>query len=90
MFHKRSQTTGAPNIDLHNMSLRALQVFAAVEECGSLTDAGARLGGSRSAISQLITNLEKVVGAKLFDRTSRPISLKDAGLEQNGGHADGV
>ena len=79
MFHKRSQTTGAPNIDLHNMSLRALQVFAAVEECGSLTDAGARLGGSRSAISQLITNLEKVVGAKLFDRTSRPISLTPVG-----------
>jgi len=79
MFHKRSQTTGKPNIDLHNMSLRALQVFAAVEECGSLTDAGTRLGGSRSAISQQITNLEKVVGAKLFDRTSRPIALTPIG-----------
>jgi DNA-binding transcriptional LysR family regulator len=79
MFHKRSQTTGKPNIDLHDMSLRALQVFAAVEECGSLTDAGSRLGGSRSAISQQLTNLEKVVGAKLLDRTTRPISLTPVG-----------
>jgi DNA-binding transcriptional LysR family regulator len=79
MFHKRSQTTGSPNIDLHGISLRALQVFSAVVETGSLTEAGTRLGGSRSAVSQQITNLEKAVGAQLIDRSSRPVSLTPVG-----------
>ena len=52
MFHKRSDTSGSRSIDLHGISLRALQVFAAVEETGSLTAAAARLGGSRSAVWQ--------------------------------------
>ena len=79
MFHSRSQTTGRPNIDLNGISLRALQVFATVAETGSLTAAGARLGGSRSAVSQQITHLEKAVGAMLIDRSSRPVSLTGAG-----------
>ena len=79
MFYKRSQTTGTPNIDLHKISLRSLQVFAAVVETGSLTEAGERLGGSRSAVSQQITNLEKTVGAQLIDRGSRPVALTPAG-----------
>jgi DNA-binding transcriptional LysR family regulator len=79
MFHKRSDTTGSRSIDLHGISLRALQVFAAVEETGSLTAAAARLGGSRSAVSQQITNLEKAIGAQLVDRVSRPATLTPAG-----------
>jgi DNA-binding transcriptional LysR family regulator len=79
MFHKRSETSGARTIDLHGISLRALQVFAAVEETGSLTAAAARLGGTRSAVSQQITNLEKAIGTQLVDRASRPSTLTPAG-----------
>jgi len=79
MFLKRSQTTGSPNVDLHGISLRALQVFASVVETGSLTEAGERLGGSRSAVSQHITNLEKAIGAQLIDRRARPVSLTPVG-----------
>ena len=79
MFHRRSETTGTRALDLHGISLRALQVFAAVEETGSLTAAAARLGGTRSAVSQQVTNLEKAVGARLIDRMSRPAILTPAG-----------
>lgn len=61
-------------------SLRALQIFAAVEETGSMAVAAERLSTSPSAISQQISNLEAAIGARLFDRTARPIALTPAGL----------
>lgn len=79
MFRKRSQTSGASTPELQDISLRALEVFAAVEETGSLTLAAARLGGSRSAVSQHITNLERIIGAPLLDRSARPILLTPVG-----------
>jgi DNA-binding transcriptional LysR family regulator len=79
MYRKRSETTGATTPDLQDISLRALQVFVAVEETGSLVEAAARLGGSRSSVSQHIANLEAVVGASLFDRSTRPMSLTPVG-----------
>ena len=68
------------NLDLTEISLRSLQVFIAVEETGSMTDAASRLGLSRSAVSQQVTNLERSIGAQLLDRTARPISLTPVGL----------
>lgn len=65
--------------DLHSVSLRSLEMFVAVEETGSITKAGARLGASRAAVSQQITNLEKTIGTAVFDRESRPIGLTPAG-----------
>lgn len=79
MYRKRSETTGMIVNDLQDISLRALQVFAAVEETGSLSEAATRLGGSRSSVSQHISNLEKIVGSELFDRARRPMSLTPAG-----------
>ena len=79
MYRKRSQTAGTTTNDLQDISLRALQVFAAVEETGSLVEAATRLGGSRSSVSQHIANLETVVGAPLFDRSTRPLTLTPVG-----------
>jgi DNA-binding transcriptional LysR family regulator len=79
MFRKRSQTSGVTVTDLRDLSLRSLQVFTAVAEAGSLTAAAQRLGGTLSAVSQQVTNLEKVVGAVLLDRTVRPVLLTPVG-----------
>jgi DNA-binding transcriptional LysR family regulator len=69
----------APAVDFGEISLRSLQVFVAVEETGSMTVAAERLNTSRSAVSQQITNLEHLVGASLFDRTARPMTLTPNG-----------
>jgi DNA-binding transcriptional LysR family regulator len=53
------------------LSLRELYVFFVVVQAGSLAKAAARLGVTQPAVSQLIAALEHVVGAKLFDRSSR-------------------
>lgn len=61
------------------LSLRGLRVFIALEQAGSVADAAKAVGLSKSNISQQITTMEEGVGAKLFDRTRRPISLTPAG-----------
>ena len=59
---------------------RALEVFVAVEEAGSMASAAKRLSASPSAISQQIAALEATIGARLFDRNARPIGLTPVGL----------
>ena len=61
------------------LTLRGLRVFVAVEETGSIGGAAERIAGSPSGVSQQITALEQAVGAKLFDRRARPITLTPAG-----------
>jgi len=61
------------------LTLRGLRVFIALEETASIAGAAARLGGSPSGVSQHITALEAAVGAKLFDRRARPVTLTPAG-----------
>jgi DNA-binding transcriptional LysR family regulator len=62
-----------------DLTLRGLRVFVALEETGSIVGAAARIGGSSSGVSQFITALEAAVGAKLFDRRAKPVTLTPAG-----------
>ena len=43
-------------------------------------EAAARLGVSKSAVSQRISDLEKATGTRLVTRTTRSVRLTDAGL----------
>jgi DNA-binding transcriptional LysR family regulator len=52
-----------------------------VAEALSFTAAGARIGLTPSAISQLVGELEAAVGFRLFDRSTRRVSLTAAGKE---------
>src|SRR5262249_41868020 len=55
------------------LKLRDLHVFFTVAEFGGMAKAAARLHVSPPAVSQVIADLEQVLGAKLFDRTSRGV-----------------
>lgn len=50
-----------------------------LEEVGSYTAAAVRLGISKSAVSQRIAELEKVMGMTLVQRTTRSVRLTEAG-----------
>jgi DNA-binding transcriptional LysR family regulator len=63
------------NLDL----LDGVAVFVGVVDAGSFTAAAQALGHSTSYISKLITRLEKRLGSRLLNRTTRTISLTDAG-----------
>ena len=61
------------------MNLNQLRYFVSVAESGSFTRAAINQYISQTAITQQIRALEETVGAKLFDRNSRPVSLTPAG-----------
>src|SRR4051812_572322 len=61
--------------------IRAMQVFTEVADRGSLTDAGDALDMSRAMVSRYLESLETWLGARLLHRTTRRISLTDAGAE---------
>lgn len=58
---------------------RAMSVFAAVVERGSFTAAADALDVSKTAASRLVMDLEAHLGTALLTRTTRRISLTDAG-----------
>jgi DNA-binding transcriptional LysR family regulator len=59
--------------------LRALEVFVAVAESGSMTTAAQDLKITQSAISQQLKLLEAEMGVTLMDRDTRPLRLTVAG-----------
>jgi DNA-binding transcriptional LysR family regulator len=61
------------------MELRHLEHFLAVAEERSFTRAAGRLHLVQSALSVSVKNLERELGAQLFDRTTHSVQLTDAG-----------
>ena len=60
-------------------NLSAMAVFAAVVEARSFSEAARRLGVSKSAASKTVSALEDRLGARLLNRTTRRLSLTEAG-----------
>ena len=61
--------------------LRAMQVFVHIVEAGSLTGAAAVLGMSGPAVVRSLAALERAIGVRLLQRTTRRSSLSDEGRE---------
>ncbi|CAN7754344.1 LysR family transcriptional regulator [Rhizobium sp. LjRoot258] len=62
-----------------NDRLTALKLFSRAGRVGSFSSAGRELGLSQPSASRLIAALEAEVGATLFNRTTRAVTLTDAG-----------
>jgi DNA-binding transcriptional LysR family regulator len=60
-------------------SLRSLETFLAVAETLSFAEAARRLGLSPSATGKAISALETRLGVRLFNRTTRRVSLTNEG-----------
>lgn len=56
-----------------------LAAFAAVVDAGSFTAAAQRLGQSKAAVSDQVRRLEARLGARLLNRTTRRVSVTEAG-----------
>jgi len=59
--------------------ISAIPVFTAVIEQGSFSKAAEKLGITKSAVSKRITGLEAQLGVKLLHRSTRKLSLTEAG-----------
>ncbi len=70
-----------PAMPLTRFTLRQIEAFMAVSDAHSFTVAAARLGLTAQAVSQLIAELEAILGFRLFDRTTRKVALSSAGRD---------
>src|SRR6201991_4778106 len=59
----------------------SLQLFARVARTGSFSLAGRELGISQPTASRIVSTLEKQVGAALLTRTTRAVTLTEAGAD---------
>ena len=59
--------------------LAAIEAFVQVAETGSFSEAARRLRSSKSVISRQVASLEAELGARLFHRTTRSLTLTEAG-----------
>ena len=60
-------------------TIAGLRIFIRVVEAGSFSEAGRQLGMAPSSISRQINELEDSLGSRLFQRTTRKLSLTEAG-----------
>ncbi|HEY0061805.1 MAG TPA: LysR family transcriptional regulator [Telluria sp.] len=60
--------------------LQAMEVFAEVARLKSFSEAGRQLGLTRAMVSKVVSQLEQRLGARLLYRSTREVSLTDAGL----------
>jgi DNA-binding transcriptional LysR family regulator len=59
--------------------LNGISVFAAIVDAGTFAAAGDRLGMSQPGVSRAIARLEARLKIRLFDRTTRTVTLTDDG-----------
>lgn len=59
--------------------LNGMSVFAAIVDAGTFAGAGEALGMSQPGVSRAVARLEARLGIRLFDRTTRVLSLTDEG-----------
>lgn len=64
-----------------NVSLKQLRAFVVVAQEKNFTNAAVLLHVTQAAVSLLLHELEKELGVRLLDRTSRQAELTDAGAE---------
>ena len=61
--------------------LKAIETFVRIAQTGSLSKAAQELGMSRALASTHLRQLEDHLGARLLNRTTRQLSLTEAGQE---------
>jgi len=64
-----------------NISVRQIRAFAAVAQLGTFTRAAEALHTTQPALSAQINDLEEMLGVRLFDRSTRSVTITQAGKE---------
>jgi DNA-binding transcriptional LysR family regulator len=71
--------TSANNADMNGTEFEQITAFLAAVEHGGFTAAGQALGRDGSILSRRVTALEKRLGVRLMERTTRRLALTEAG-----------
>ena len=63
------------------MDLNGMALFVDTIKHGSITNAAKALGKPKSTLSRQLSEFEESLGVKLMERTTRKLSLTEAGRE---------
>lgn len=63
------------------MDFSSLQAFVKVVQCGSFTRAADALQTHKARLSRVVSELERALGVRLLERSTRSLSLTEAGRE---------
>jgi LysR family transcriptional regulator for bpeEF and oprC len=63
------------------IELKSLEVFVKVIQAGSFTRAADALHTQKAYVSRVVAQLEKKLGARLIERSTRSLSLTEIGRE---------
>ena len=66
---------------LKYQNMQGLVLFSHINRLGSLSAAAQLLGISRSSVSKQLAALERKIGSRLFNRTTRKIVLTEVGRQ---------
>ncbi|GGF81784.1 LysR family transcriptional regulator [Azorhizobium oxalatiphilum] len=61
------------------LKLDGVSAFVAVADAGSISEAARRLGLAKSVVSERLADLERLLGARLMQRSTRRLALTEAG-----------
>jgi DNA-binding transcriptional LysR family regulator len=61
------------------LKLESAAAFVAIADAGSISDAARRLQVSKSVVSERLAELERALGTRLINRTTRSLALTDDG-----------
>src|ERR1700677_4912845 len=67
------------NQNFDERTLNGMGILAAIVQCGSFAGAGKALNMSQPGVSRSIARLEARLGMRLFERTTRSVSMTDEG-----------
>ncbi|MBV7484911.1 LysR family transcriptional regulator [Bordetella sp. BOR01] len=67
------------DLDSPLLDLRNIRCFVVAAEYGSLSSAASTLGMAQSALSRQVSQLESLLGCRLFHRTGRGVALTEIG-----------
>ena len=73
------EMTECMNQNFDERILNGMSILAAIVQCGSFAGAGKALNMSQSGASRSIARLESRLGIRLFERTTRSVSMTDEG-----------
>jgi DNA-binding transcriptional LysR family regulator len=66
-------------LDTPGASMQDISAFVAVAQTGGFTSAGEKLGTNKSSVGKAVQRLEKHLGTRLFQRTTRAVRLTEDG-----------
>lgn len=79
-YQKQQQSASSiENMRMKNLKINELESIACIASVGKISTAATRLGTTQANLSRMLSSIESKLGLKIFNRSTRHLSLSDFG-----------